>query len=740
MLLKIYPRFVMKSICCTVIVILICLAPCSICSLDPYKVLNIPKNADNKQIRSAYKALAKEWHPDKNSSPDAQEKFIEIQEAYNILNDDDKRNNYDEFGNADASPPPRYSQGRGHFHFHNFNFNSDSFDFPHPLSQYAWTSQVLPNSKNTPQLIFIYSSTEIQSIISLQNSWRQLKEEFKKYAITLHTVNHAYTPNLVKNIGVYYVPCIVLVYEESFYKYKGRITAPSVRGFVLSELSSKFVKSVSNESLPGFLEGSLDLDKPSVLLLSRKSEPSLSYILLAFKHHQYLSFGFASLSSEDGVHIADGYQLKTDRPSMLIFKESISQAAITLDTNSVSPDYVDETLTKNRHMTIPRLTSQEKLNEYCPSSKSLHICVIAVVDKTLPLYDEVMHNMREQVSSKRFTDSENSQFIKFVCVDGSKQRAFIASLLSTDEPINTLKIVALERKSEFTGNVIKYPVTFFTSDDFDHRAFKAFVGMIFEESRQYSLQTRVKLAPLWDKNGKPLFQRILKALVESITSLAEWLFGFTEQQLMIGTITMLVLVIPLFSSLMPKSNRTDTSSSRNRYDRHRDDSSDSEAEEEDLYQERPKSHDLDELDHVRFHSYILRPSSKFISVIILNNRTGGDEGLVEEFCDIISLYTRDPRIRAFQLDLSLYLNWYCMLKGTDDVTPDGAHGTVLAVNAAKLWYSTFTCDEPSSEDDKYFDYKRSLINWLDRVCEGQTDRVRVKQWPTFYDKFDALQR
>ena len=54
------------------------------CSLDPYKILNVPKNADSKQIRSAYKALAKEWHPDKNSSPDAQEKFIEIQEAYNV--------------------------------------------------------------------------------------------------------------------------------------------------------------------------------------------------------------------------------------------------------------------------------------------------------------------------------------------------------------------------------------------------------------------------------------------------------------------------------------------------------------------------------------------------------------------------------------------------------------------------------------------------------------------------------
>ena len=46
------------------------------------------------------------------------------------------------------------------------------------------------------------------------------------------------------------------------------------------------------------------------------------------------AFGFASLSSEDGVLIADGYQLNTDRPSMLIFKESISQAAVTLDVSS----------------------------------------------------------------------------------------------------------------------------------------------------------------------------------------------------------------------------------------------------------------------------------------------------------------------------------------------------------------------------------------------------------------------
>lgn len=67
---------------------------------DYYEILGISKSADKKQIKSAYRELAKKYHPDKNSEPGAEDKFKEVQEAYDILMDDEKRKAYDQFGHA----------------------------------------------------------------------------------------------------------------------------------------------------------------------------------------------------------------------------------------------------------------------------------------------------------------------------------------------------------------------------------------------------------------------------------------------------------------------------------------------------------------------------------------------------------------------------------------------------------------------------------------------------------------
>ena len=62
-----------------------------------YKILNIEKNATAKEIRNVYKQLALKWHPDKNpdKKKEAEEKFKEIYEAYLVLSDPNKKNEYD---------------------------------------------------------------------------------------------------------------------------------------------------------------------------------------------------------------------------------------------------------------------------------------------------------------------------------------------------------------------------------------------------------------------------------------------------------------------------------------------------------------------------------------------------------------------------------------------------------------------------------------------------------------------
>ncbi|MDG6217863.1 MAG: molecular chaperone DnaJ [Candidatus Thermoplasmatota archaeon] len=67
---------------------------------DYYDVLGLNKDADKREIKKAYRTLALKYHPDKNPSKDAEEKFKEISEAYAVLSDDEKRQLYDQYGHA----------------------------------------------------------------------------------------------------------------------------------------------------------------------------------------------------------------------------------------------------------------------------------------------------------------------------------------------------------------------------------------------------------------------------------------------------------------------------------------------------------------------------------------------------------------------------------------------------------------------------------------------------------------
>ncbi len=75
---------------------------------DYYEILGLERDASKDDIKKAYRKLARKYHPDVNKSPDAEEKFKEVKEAYEILNDDQKRAQYDQFGHAGTG-----SQGFG---------------------------------------------------------------------------------------------------------------------------------------------------------------------------------------------------------------------------------------------------------------------------------------------------------------------------------------------------------------------------------------------------------------------------------------------------------------------------------------------------------------------------------------------------------------------------------------------------------------------------------------------------
>ena len=65
--------------------------------------LVLSKSASKDEIRKAYRTLSKKYHPDLNKAADAEDKFKEVTEAYEVLSDDTKKANYDQFGHADPN-------------------------------------------------------------------------------------------------------------------------------------------------------------------------------------------------------------------------------------------------------------------------------------------------------------------------------------------------------------------------------------------------------------------------------------------------------------------------------------------------------------------------------------------------------------------------------------------------------------------------------------------------------------
>ncbi|KAJ3576146.1 hypothetical protein NP233_g633 [Leucocoprinus birnbaumii] len=91
-------------------------APLRASAKNPYEVLGVKSDASAADIKKAYFALARKFHPDTNPDKNARDKFVEIQDAYDTLKDDKKRAAYDKYGSASQQPgfdPDAFSRGFG---------------------------------------------------------------------------------------------------------------------------------------------------------------------------------------------------------------------------------------------------------------------------------------------------------------------------------------------------------------------------------------------------------------------------------------------------------------------------------------------------------------------------------------------------------------------------------------------------------------------------------------------------
>jgi len=109
---------------------------------DYYEVLGVPQNATPDDLKSAFRRLARQYHPDVNREPDAEERFKEINEAYAMLSDDQKRSAYDRFGHAGV---------RGAGGSPDFSVNFDFSDIFGDLFGFGGFGRTSTQSRNAPR-------------------------------------------------------------------------------------------------------------------------------------------------------------------------------------------------------------------------------------------------------------------------------------------------------------------------------------------------------------------------------------------------------------------------------------------------------------------------------------------------------------------------------------------------------------------------------------------------------------
>ena len=114
---------------------------------DYYEVLGVSKSASDDEIKKAYRVLAKKYHPDMNpGDKEAEAKFKEANEAYDVLSDSEKRAKYDQFGHAAFDPSMGGGSGFGGFG----GFGGGDFDFGDIFSSFFGGGGSSRSSRNTP--------------------------------------------------------------------------------------------------------------------------------------------------------------------------------------------------------------------------------------------------------------------------------------------------------------------------------------------------------------------------------------------------------------------------------------------------------------------------------------------------------------------------------------------------------------------------------------------------------------
>lgn len=274
----------------------------SLCGDDLYSIMGVRRTASQKEIKQAYKKLARELHPDKNDDPDATDKFTKINEAYETLSDPEKRQQYDDFGYTAADAGQQRGQGRGPQGFHgfqgfqgfesffgggggfHFNFNDfgggESIIDKYRINLRQYETTILPNSNKKPCIIYSYTDFCF-TCMRMEGIVEKFIQELKSVGLCVATIHAGRSGDLTSHLRITSVPTIVGVINERITFFKGPVSIQSLREFARYLFPSNFMTKVTDSNLHTFLDGWTD-NRVRAIFFTQKETLSARFLAPAF--------------------------------------------------------------------------------------------------------------------------------------------------------------------------------------------------------------------------------------------------------------------------------------------------------------------------------------------------------------------------------------------------------------------------------------------------------------------------
>ncbi|XP_076123944.1 dnaJ homolog subfamily C member 16 [Alosa pseudoharengus] len=425
---------------------------------DPYKVLGVSRKASQPEIKKAYKQMAKEWHPDKNKDPGAEDMFIKISKSYEILSNEERRSNFDRFGQMDENQQHHSQPAHGFHGFHNSFYFDDSFfhfsrsgrdfaDSKYMLHFAQYNNEVVPDSFKRPYLIKI-TSEWCFTCIHIEPVWKETVQELEALGVGIGVVDIGYERRLANQLGAHRTPSILGLINGRVTVFHYAVVREHLRQFVENLLPQRQVEKVTDSSYLQFLGSWPEENKPSVLLFDQMSEIPLLFKLTAFAYKDHMKFGYVDQGVSETTEVQRQFNINTYAPTMLLFKENTEKPADVIQAKGMKKQIIDEFVSNNRFLVAPRLVNQKLFDELCPV-KQFHrrrkYCVLLITG------DEDSFSASNS-AFLAFASANTREVVRFAYVYQRHQQPLCDALLKNKDA-QPPQVVILERRSN-TGKVV----------------------------------------------------------------------------------------------------------------------------------------------------------------------------------------------------------------------------------------------------------------------------------------------